>query len=180
MSILYERYNTGDDGGGGFHDVTWYGQTFTPAIAHKITSVKLKLYRGGLPGIITVSIRTTDENDHPTGEDLCSGTTDGDTLPGSPGEWREITLGDGCNLDADTKYAIVIRALTGDASNIAYSRQDQSSPTYDGGCRENSGNSGSTWTSRTDRDLMFEDWGEEIAVVAPTVTTQAADGIGFD
>ncbi|GAH21280.1 unnamed protein product, partial [marine sediment metagenome] len=80
------------------------------SVSHKITKVKLKLYRVGSPGTATVSIRAT-SGLHPTGSDLCSGTTNGDTLPeGSPYEWREITLGDGANLASGTKYAIVIRA----------------------------------------------------------------------
>jgi len=177
MATLYEYYNTGDDGGTNINDAAkWMAQTFTPATAHKITSVKLKLYRVGSPGTITVSIKATDENGHPTGADLCSGTTDGDTLTdSSPGEWREITLGAGYDLSADTKYAIVVRAANANTDNRFYWRLNTTG-SYAGGNTEYSSNSGSSWTTYADYDYMFEDWGEP--VTAPTVTTQAVSSIG--
>lgn len=166
MATLYEYYNTGDDGSTALYGTRWMAQTFTPSTAHKITSVKLKLGRVGSPGTVTVSIRETDENGHPTGDDLCSGTTDGDTLQeGSPWEWREITLGDGYNLDADTKYAIVTRALAGDTDNYVVWRRDATDPTYEGGNFELSTNSGDSWTTYADRDFMFEDWGEPLGAL---------------
>lgn len=177
MADLYEYYNTGDDTSQSFYSVNWAAQTFTPATAHKITSVKLKLFRGGSPGTVTVSIRATDENGHPNGEDLCSGTIDGNTLTTDiDGEWYEITLGDGYNLDADTKYAIVVRAPDGSIGNIVSWRFDSTSPTYAGGNFEYSVNSGSSWTSYTDYDFMFEDWGEPLIVEK----TSSDTGTGVD
>lgn len=162
MAERYEYYNTGSTWYRDFQLATWVAQTFTPAIAHKITSVKLQLSRYGLPGTITVGIRETDVDGKPTGGDLCSGTTDGDTLTtDTAGGWREITLGAGYNLDADTKYAIVVRALEGDGSNFARWRYD-SSGDYDGGWHLTSGDSGTYWTSYAGLDCMFEDWGEAI------------------
>lgn len=166
MADLYEYYNTGDDQAASAYSTTWIGQSFTPATAHKITSVKLKLYRVGSPGTVTVSIKATDENGHPTGADLCSGTIDGNTLTeDSAGAWYEITLGDGYNLAADTKYAIVIRCEGINVSNRVDWRADATDPTYDGGCYEFSTNSGSSWTTVLTVDLMFEDWGEAIVAV---------------
>ena len=177
MSTLYEYYNTGDDGAGNFYGATWWAQTFTPSTAHKITSVKLLLYRAGSPGTITVSIRATDGSGHPTGGDLCSGTTNGNTLPtGSPYEWREITLGAGCDLSAGTKYAIVARATSGSSSNKVYWRSDSTSPTYAGGNFEYSTNSGSSWTTYTNYDCLFEDWGEPLV----TEKTSSDSGSGVD
>lgn len=164
MANLYEYYNTGDGYGFYVYGTTWEAQTFTPSTAHKITSVKLKLYRQGSPGTLTVSIRATDGEGLPTGEDLCSGTTNGNTLPlGSPYTWREITLGDGADLSADTKYAIVARAPAGDVTNTVFWRADISSPTYEGGNFASSTDSGDSWTGNTSYDFMFEDWGEAIA-----------------
>jgi hypothetical protein len=178
VSTLYEYYKTGDDWYAKLYDTKWVAQTFTPSVAHKITSVKLKLYRTGSPGTITVSIRTTDGSGHPTGADLCSGTTDGNTLPeGSPYEWREITLGAGYNLSASTKYAIVARALSGDdVANFAQWRQDSSSPAYAGGNLEYSFNSGSSWTTDVATDQMFEEWGE----LGVTEKTSSDTGSGAD
>ena len=165
MATLYEYYNAGDDTAWNVFAGTWRAQTFTPATAHKITSVKIRIYRQGSPGNITVSIRETDGSGHPTGGDLGdTGTTNGDTLTASSaGEWREITLGN-YNLDASTKYAIVVRVLGGDGSNRIYWRIDETSPSYTDGNFESSTNSGSSWSTNSGYDCMFEDWGEVIAV----------------
>jgi hypothetical protein len=156
---IYEYYNTGDDNQVYLFGSYWVAQTFTPSVAHAITSVKLKLFRSGAPGTVTVSIRAT-SGGQPTGSDLCSGTTSGGTLTSSaPGEWREITLGSGYGLSAGTQYAIVVRAAGVDFSNCAWWRVDGSSPTYGGGMYLLSTNSGSSWTSGASYDLMFEEWG---------------------
>jgi hypothetical protein len=156
---MYEYYNTGDDNHVWLYGSTWVAQTFTPSVAHTITSVKLKLFRVGSPGTVTVSIRAT-SGGQPTGSNLCSGTTSGDTLTTSaPGEWREITLGSGYGLSAGTTYAIVVRATSGDGSNYVWWRVDGSSPTYGGGMYLLSSDSGSSWTSGASYDLMFEEWG---------------------
>ncbi|GAI89417.1 unnamed protein product, partial [marine sediment metagenome] len=161
MATLYEYYITGDDTNAFICETYWLAQTFTPSIAHKITSVKLKLYRTGLPGTGTISIKATDGAGHPTGGDLCSGTIDGNTLTtNAAGAWYEITLGAGYDLNADTKYAIVVRITGGSTSNCIRWRCDETSPTYTPGCFEVSDNSGSSWTSNTGIDFMFEDWGE--------------------
>ena len=168
MSTLYEYYNTGDSSYRIIRGSNWRAQTFTPANAHTITSVKLLLYRAGSPGTVTVSIRDTDGSSHPNGEDLCSGTTNGNLLTEDTGGlWYEITLGAGSNLNADTKYAIVIRAPSGDVSNSVRCRFDSSSPTYDGGSEEYSSNSGSSWTTYLGGDLMFEEWGDRTPVNYP-------------
>jgi len=177
MSTLYEHYNDGsDDGAIWVYDAVWYAQTFTPAIAHKITSVKLKVWRTGSPGTVTVSIRAT-SGLHPTGGDLCVGTTDGDTLPDAShlAEWREITLGAGYNLDADTKYAIVVRAPSGDSSNKVNWRET-SLGEYARGNEERSSGSGSSWISYTDPDCAFEDWGEP-TITSPAVTALPASNV---
>jgi len=172
---LYESYNTGDDSNNTMYGSNWYAQTFTPSVAHKIASVKLKLYRSGSPGTVTVSIRATDGNGHPTGSDLCSGTINGNGLTTSTsGAWYEITLGSGYDLSAGTKYAIVVRAPNGNPSNRLYWRRDRSSPTYAGGCWESSTNNGSTWSSSTNRDMMFEEWGNR----APVATPQSGLSVG--
>ncbi|GAG73463.1 unnamed protein product, partial [marine sediment metagenome] len=103
----YEYYNTGDDHSLSVGIDTWRAQTFTPTTKHKITSVKLKLYRNShTPDTVTVSIRATDVDGKPMGGDLCFGTTNGNTLTtDTAGEWREITIDDGYTLLAGTKYS---------------------------------------------------------------------------
>lgn len=169
MSQKYEYYDTGEDGYSVFDsEVIWLGQSFTPSISHRITKVKLKLYKSsGSPGTIIVSIKATDGSGHPTGSDLCSGTTDGSTLPTTPGEMREITLGNGYLLNSGTKYAIVVRSNEVNVGNSAGWRRDATSATYSGGCLESSGDSGSSWNSIEDDDYIFEEYGDPASGALP-------------
>ncbi len=127
----------------------WLGQTFTPAVSHKITRVWLKLNRYGSPGTVTVSIRATDGG-LPVGLDLCSGTTNGNglTLGYTGVGWtgRTVTLGGGHNLVAGTTYAIVCRALNGQPTiNYANWAHDAAGGVYVGGEAVISGDSGVSW-----------------------------------
>jgi len=153
---LQDYYNTGDDQGYGLYGATWQAQTFTASSSYTITSVKLLLYRYGNPGTITVSIRATTSG-APSGADLCSGTTDGNTLPtGSPYEWREITFGAGTPLTSGTKYAIVARAAGTTSDNSGKWRVDTTDPTYTNGSDWYSTNSGGNWTEISTADHLFE------------------------
>ncbi|MBA7707397.1 hypothetical protein ES703_116269 [subsurface metagenome] len=183
MATLYEYYNLPGNTFDSIRGNLWKGQTFTPSVGHRVTGIKIKARRYGFPGTITVSIKATLDG-HPTGPDLCSGTTNGDTLTDeSPGEWREISLGDGAILSAGQKYAIVIRALAGDGSNNLQWRLDSTSPTYVGGCKEFSSDGGITWFSydgieqSPSSDELFEEWGEPAVTTVPTITTNPASNI---
>ncbi len=157
--ILFEHYNTGDDTGHIVAMTLWEAQTFTPQVSHTITSFKLKLYRVGLPGEITVGIRATSES-LPTGPDLVTGTTAGNTLTtDKPGEWREFMLPGGPALLAPIQYAGVVRAPNGYPRNYAVVRADSTNPTYRFGAYCNSGDSGESWTRYPTSDQMFEEWG---------------------
>ncbi len=179
MATKYENYITGDDGNVGPYGVYWRAQTFTPSLAHTITSVKLLLYRFGAPGTATVNIRDTVLVSNvwkPTSSNLCSGTTDCSTLAdASPYTWREITLGNGTLLLASTVYAIVVSLPTGDGSTQGiYWRSDATSPAYAGGITFDSSDSGATWAAGT-RDFMFEDWGEPPVAIALTLTSRSLE-----
>jgi len=90
----------------------------------------------------------------PYGDDLCSGTTDGDTLPVDPSfEEREITFGSSTELTSGIKYAIVVRcanALTSLGCNVTYG------DVYANGTAIGSDNSGETWSTLTDWDGWFK------------------------
>ncbi|MBA7623227.1 hypothetical protein ES703_30620 [subsurface metagenome] len=173
MAEIFEYYNTNDDIEQTAYYRYWKAQTFTPLQAHKITSVKLKLWKKGNPGTVTVSIRNTSAG-KPSGGDLCFGTTNGNTLPtGSPYQWREIALGDGYDSGAATMYAIVVRAPSGNYSNQLYWRCDYTSPTYTRGTMVASTDSGSTWGAPIEpTDFMFEEWGD----LLPSVLNLYAGG----
>ena len=161
MAQLFESYAGSDDTTTNINGVNWFTMTFTPSASHTITSVFITFYKEGSPGTITVSIRATDGAGKPTGSDLASGTTNGNTLPNDPSrEKREITLGAGTPLSASTKYAVVVRALSGDSLNQVHPSLDNTSPSYAGGSFGTSADSGATWTMNTGIDVNFEEWGE--------------------
>lgn len=161
MATKFEYYNTGEDFSFEVQTTVWDAQTFTPSASHTITSVKLLVGRlGASLGTVIVSIRAVDGSGHPTGGDLCSGTTDGDTIVADPAtEWREITFSTGHALAAGTVYSIVVRAPDATLGSILYWWADSSSPSYAGGNLEDSVDSGVNWDTYTAYDLMFEDWG---------------------
>lgn len=151
----------------------WYAQTFTPSESHNITSVVLALGRYGSPGTITVSIKAT-SGGVPTGIDLCSGTTNGNTLPilawPTPApEEREITFSTNPTLTAATVYAIVIRATSGNSSNKLYWQQVTEN-VYGDGNECWSAYSGSSWNTESNEEVWFEEYGEIVTYVDITGT----------
>ena len=156
----YEYYDVLDPALSNLYGVFWQGQIFTPLTEHSIEKVRLRMFRHGSPGMVSVSIKETDVDGFPTGADLCSGVTDGNTLPTDyTWKWRDVTLDAPFGLSADTKYAIVARALDGNQDN--YVRWRYARPqTYPRGAHVFSGNEGSQWREDTERDLMFEEWGQ--------------------
>jgi len=146
------------------NDDYWWAQTFTPQISHAINYIKLNGFKKGSPGTITVSIRNMSLG-APVGNDLCSGTYDGNTLndlslfPSST--VFTVFMNVGTSLIAGTQYAIVIRAPDGDANNRFDSWVGgEFDPGYSGGAALFSNNSGSTWyigEGNEDYDLYFEE-----------------------
>ncbi|MBA7610694.1 hypothetical protein ES703_17906 [subsurface metagenome] len=138
--------------------VYWRGQTFLTSEPYTITSVKLFLFRGGTPNIVTVSIRNAHPGNLPTGADLTSGTIDGNTLTTSTsGEKREIALTP-YQLEANHRYAIVVNAAGASGASYLYWRGRDSEPRYTEGQKVASANSGVDWTGDIYRDLFFETW----------------------
>jgi len=143
-----------------FGQIKWQGQTFTPLENYTIGKVILFLWKSANPNLVTVSIRATDGEGKPTGVDLTSGTTDGNTLPlGDPWEWREIELTPYA-LTQGVVYAICVRApsATGDNRLRWWRRDDDLN--YPRGRQHYSNNSGVTW-SGYDADMNFEVWSAE-------------------
>ena len=94
----------------------------------------------------------------PTGGDLCSGTTDGNTLTSFPDNRteRKITFGAGTALVSGKKYAIVVRAPSGSLPTNRALWQMESSGGYSNGERAISSDSGSAWTIGDGTDLWFK------------------------
>ena len=137
---LYESFNVGDDAAQQVYGNNWYAQTFLTTSAHTVSEVRLKIYRVLLPGTFTVSIRATDAGD-PSGADLTSGTIDGDILTANAaGDWYTIELTE-YDLEDATTYAIVVRAVSGNATNYVGWRYDNAAG-YAGGSESDSANGG--------------------------------------
>lgn len=154
----YDYYITGEDAAIDATGGTWISQTFTATEDYNAVGVNLKLYRKGYPGTVTISLRAADSNE-PTGADLVSGTTSGNSLTdGYGGEWRYISFSEVQEVTTSSQYAIVVRAPTGDLSNKVYWRCDKTSPTYTAGEVAGSTDSGSSWVTYDllDIDCMFE------------------------
>jgi hypothetical protein len=175
MATLYEYQTGGSSYGGNVGGALWKAQTFTVGTAgtnenFNISSVKLKLYRVGSPGTLTVSIRTATGGESGTvtgSSDLSSGTFNGNTVTtNTAGQIYEISMSS-YTLTASTSYAIVLSASAGDGSNyLSPIRNSQVSPApYSGGQRNGSTDSGSSWSGLS-TDYYFEVYGD-----SPGVTT---------
>ena len=155
---LYEYLNTGQDGDStAIYAGNWTAEYFTTdATSHTVTSIRVYLKRVLLPGTITVSIKHVDDNNKPTGADICSGTYDGDNLSTSYG-WAEFIV-DEVSLEAEAEYAVVVRAIAGDAANYVMWGKD----TGGGLALANgwsSADGGISWSDDSPIDYLFELWG---------------------
>ncbi len=156
---LYENYQYVRYGYSLINSTSWAAQTFTPQLAHKITKVGIYLTREGYPGACRVSIRATDGAGHPTGNDLTGIDFNGNDLPtGVPSEFYYFDLPPS-PLAANTKYAIVLRAPSGDGLNELWLGKDDTSPTYPRGNVQWSTDSGQSWTTYETLDFYFEEYG---------------------
>jgi large repetitive protein len=156
--VRFEYYSTSShqDNLGG---TAWKGQTFIPATTHTITKVRLPLLNpNSQSGNVTVSIRRTDASGLPTGGDLASGSIACSALTThwTPVTWYDFNLGTGCQLTAGTKYALIIQAPSA-ASGIYY--WANTAGTYTKGTVICTFNGGSSWSSYSGWDAVFEEWG---------------------
>ncbi|MBU1151695.1 S-layer homology domain-containing protein [Patescibacteria group bacterium] len=133
----------------------WLGQTFTPSISGTADQIDLKLWRQTYhtDGNVNVELYATSSGT-PTGSALCSGSIVLNTVTvGAPGNLEEITMAGCPSLTAGTKYAVV---LSMSDTDWVFWMRDKSSPIYTGGTRITSINSGSTWSTSSAEDFIFE------------------------
>jgi len=169
METLYEYYTEGAN----FQSTIPKGglaQTFTPKVRHKITHVKLQLSRVGTPGKLVISIQGTKKK-LPDNVDLAVAVVDGNTIKPMQGtrythvnleDWYWIEIPDGPILEADTGYAIVAKSPYKREDNYINWVNRDGNPQYPGGglCYYD----GKSWHGMYGlQDLMFEEWGEDVA-----------------
>ena len=156
--VIYEYFNIGQDGDSAkIYSNNWAYQQFTVGtMSHTITSISLYVKKLGSPGTVTYSIKHATAG-LPTGSDLYTSTFNGDTLATSY-IMLPISLTSELSIEASQEYAIVIRALDGDSSNCIYwgikSAGGIANAVYG-----TSSNGGSSYTSGTPADALFEVWG---------------------
>jgi hypothetical protein len=168
---LFESYTVNDDTSAQCYGDVRYAQIFTPTTMHTLTAAQLYLARtaGQLPGVITVQVRTVNPATHlPTATVVCSGTTNGNTLPEhtTSFEWREVTMGAGASVASGTEFAVVV-VPSGDATHTFVWRNDGSAPAYAGGFFLDSTDAGATWNKYDgsggggypDTDALFKEYG---------------------
>jgi len=163
----FENYTLGANNMSSFFGIIWKAQTFTPQKAHLLTLLKLKLGRSGEPETVTISLRDTDSEGKPTGDDLTSVEIDGNALvEDAYCQWEDIEL-PSYLLKKDSLYAIVIRAESLSLLNVGYWRFHSQVSTYTRGKAGSSLDGGVTWSMDSgppldDNDYMFEEWGRRI------------------
>lgn len=132
----------------------WMAMVFTASETYTLSGLKLPLKRTGTIGEVSVSIQAISGGD-PDGTDLSLNKFPGSQLPTTAVQ-KFISM-PAVALTNTVQYAIVLRVADGDGSNHLDWDSDGSSPTYAGGQREISANSGNTWTTNPD-DFIFETW----------------------
>lgn len=160
--VLYTCYNVGDDEDGHHAIYPDYqeGQSFQVHMPLHLTSVKLRVFRTGSPGNMTVAIQKGDADGEPDGVDLGTKDVNCDAISAaSPGEWVTWTFAASIAVEPWTTYCIVVRGGV-NSSNCLNWRNDGSLPTYERGMLLYSSNGGSSWSSSSADDYMFEVWGQ--------------------
>ena len=176
--VIADEYSTGANDAIGGTPTTWLAQTFTTDVSgYTILGVRVMLYRSSTIGTITVSLKATDVNGHPTGADLALATIDGSIADAiqteTSGDFYDFMFAAGYALSPTTKYAIVLSV----SSDAIYWRYNTSG-LYAGGNREHSTNSGSSWTSYASHDYMFQTIKTEMGDVDPFPAVPAVgDGL---
>lgn len=165
---IKDYYNTGDDNATGIYGNQWRGQSFTAGSSYSIGSVKLKIYRNGTPGNITVAIYSTSSGKPDSS--LTSVTIDGSLLEESAA-WYEFTFSTPYSLTNGTKYAIVVSAPSAPTNGVLW-RIDVGG-SYAGGSLVYSTNGGAAWSEDASSDAMFETYEAVPSVVefSGTITT---------
>ena len=161
--FLGQNYTINDDNFKTPTVTAWEAQTFTTTVKQSIRYVYLKLYcvPSGMviPGVVTLSIRGTTAS-LPAGADLATATLTNEIgTYDTNGAWYKFTFATPITLEAATQYALVLRNTSGLAS-LRW-RSDNTTPTYAGGGRCFSNNSGTDWTSDATADLLFAVWSTE-------------------
>jgi hypothetical protein len=148
----------------------YLAQTFTTGTGYDIYAVKLSMAALILPGDIVVTIQETTAS-KPNGSVLATATiastelTSWPNYPELPETWIAINFDAPATLSGSTMYAIVAQSTT---ETVALWNSDTAG-TFADGAYNNSVNQGSSWSTLSARDLLFETHDAVIVTTAPTI-----------
>lgn len=180
MSQKYESYEVHDNLLFSVAGTRHGGQTFTPQVKHKLTSIKVWAYRAGTPSNFTIQIFLADANHKPTGSAIGSGTVSANAwTTNSAGALYEIALSVQPNLSKDVEYFIDMTCAGSYPSNVVNLKGKTAPSGYTRGYGGFTTSYPSSWDMSQNWDYYFEDWGDPI-IDPPTVATNPATDIDFD
>ena len=167
----YENYTTNDDANVSFQGGDLQGQTFTVGYSsanetYAVSQIALKMYRNTIQPsrIFTLSVWSITLGIGPNTL-LFQNNSINSSILGGTLSWVNLTINGNSNpLQKGTTYAIVLNCSTCSLYDIE-TRQDITSPTYDGGYVVYSDDYGVTW-SGTSRDMLFEIYGIEPPIIS--------------
>lgn len=170
------RYETGVDAVQEVFTATWEGQTFlVDATADTAYGAQIYCYKTGTASTnYTFALRATAAG-LPTGANIASGTLTIANVSLSnqfdKGAWYTVTFGTPVALTAGTTYALIVYSASNTTGNCLVWGSDNSSPSFAGGSRVNSTNSGSSWAADTNKDYYFR------IITTPFVKKAKADSL---
>lgn len=123
----------------------------------QISRVRLKMYRIGTPGNLSVKIREIDASNNPSTILATATITTSGFTTDTVGDWYTATFSDHPRLYKDTLYYLQASLLTNTGDTVCWRSVDWSG--YDGGQNISSNDSGSNWSFSGDRDYLFEIYG---------------------
>jgi len=155
----FEYYVLGDTNSGYIHGATWYAQSFTPAAAHTLTQIKLKMRKfAECTGDVHVDVYEADGAHKPTGDSISTGTIPIVNIEDTedPGSFVTCMMSK-VALTVDKEYVIVVSEPEDDMNGVFWRYDADSS--YPRGLYLWSNDGGASWSPNAARDLLFEEWG---------------------
>jgi hypothetical protein len=150
-----QTLDTGNDLDEAFYGSIWKSQSFKSATSDKLWRVEVYSKRGaGTASVaINVNIYMADDNGKPTGPSLGAGTIA--SFTSTTYSWRTCTFSTPINVNANTKYCMVLSAPTGSTTQYYHWAVDSTSPPYTDGNFAYSSDSGATWVADATKDALF-------------------------
>ena len=180
MATLYDHFDGDTNAGNLIFDAAndWGGQSFTTNVAFSITRVDVYISKGAGDNVgnIVVGIYATDDDGHPTGAALATGTIADADIP-TVSDWVTCDFGSAANLSDTTKYCIVIHGPSCDGANICYWNYDDdgvgASAFADGDVEwSTTGGGAGSWATTTAFDCLFRCYGDTTPPTDKTYTKQ--------